>query len=130
MKPHFAPCEGCGRHIRVSEGACPFCDVATSAEFRATAPPTPLPRGLSRAAIFAIGAAATVAGVACSSSSDTTSTPVYGAPVMDTGTAETTDTAAPSDGGVDGDTLDTGGSMPLYGGPFDTGSTPDTSHGG
>ena len=24
---HLVPCPGCGRHVRVTESACPFCNV-------------------------------------------------------------------------------------------------------
>jgi hypothetical protein len=77
MKAHFAPCESCGRHIRVSEGACPFCDAATSPSFRARSAPVAPSKRLSRAALFVFGAASATAATAivgCSSSSDGTAT--------------------------------------------------------
>jgi len=128
MKSHFAPCESCGRHIRVSEDACPFCDGVTSSAFRAQRAPAAPNKRLSRAALFMFGAASATAGAGCSSSASVT--PVYGAPA-DTGILETSSDGGvdASDGGVDSakaDTLDTGGPTPAYGLPPDTG-TVDTS---
>lgn len=130
MAAHFAPCSGCGRHIRVSESACPFCATATSSEFRARPAPAAPPRRLGRAALFAFTAAASATGVACSSES---ATPVYGAPVMDTGSDVQSDTAVPTDSAADADAgsdaPDTA-TMPMYGGPFDTGASDAGSDGG
>jgi hypothetical protein len=94
------PCGSCGRHVRVSENACPFC--------RASIDPTPTPPSarvvgrLGRAAIFAFGAAATTVAVASSEGCSTTTTPPDAA-----------------------DVVDTGGPMPLYGGAPDTGPEND-----
>lgn len=45
-------CDGCERHIRVSEARCPFCDRACSAD---------PPRRSAASVLFAVAAAATVA---------------------------------------------------------------------
>ena len=60
------PCPTCTRHLRVSSASCPFCDTALPVEFRAP-PVRALPlRGVSRATLFAIGAAlATTASAGC-----------------------------------------------------------------
>src|SRR5687767_7263790 len=51
---HLVPCPGCGRHVRVTESACPFCNVGLSL---ANTPPPVLPTiRLGRAATFAFGA--------------------------------------------------------------------------
>lgn len=123
MKTHFAPCESCGRHIRVSEPTCPFCDRVTSGSFRAQQAPAAPNKRLSRAALFTFGAAAATAVAGCSSSESVT--PVYGAPA-DTSILETS-----GDAGIDAseaasdasttDTSDTGGATPAYGLPADTG---------
>jgi hypothetical protein len=53
-------CTSCKRHFRASEARCPFCDAAAPAPlpFRAA------PRGLSRAKLYALHAAALATGVA------------------------------------------------------------------
>ena len=75
----LAACEACARHIRVREERCPFCGHETSTTFRAiTVRPPPTARHLSRAALFALGAAS-LTGCAQSMS-------VYGGPPLaDTG---------------------------------------------
>lgn len=72
---HLRPCPSCDRHVRVSEGGCPFCGESLSDTFRAA--PRPLGPGarLSRAALFAFGTGTMAVVGACSSS-----TPLYGAP--------------------------------------------------
>jgi hypothetical protein len=55
MTAHLRPCPGCSRHVRVSEGACPFCGVSLDPSFRATPAPVGPSRRLSRAALFAFG---------------------------------------------------------------------------
>ncbi len=86
-RAHLRPCPGCSRHVRVSEGACPFCAASLDASFRAAPAPVPPSRRLSRAAHFAFGtgtlvlapaAIVTVAlGTDCSGSS------AYGAPACE-----------------------------------------------
>jgi hypothetical protein len=128
MKAHFAPCESCGRHIRVSEASCPFCDGVTSATFRARPAPQPSTKRLSRAALLVFSAA--TAGAGCSSSSDTPSTTTdtgadTGSPVVDAAYGGPPDTGAKDS---EADAADTG--IPTvdaaYGGPPDTGS-PDAA---
>jgi hypothetical protein len=50
-------CGGCNRHVREIETACPFCGASVS-EVIAAAPHWDPPRGLSRAALFALAGAA------------------------------------------------------------------------
>lgn len=139
MKAHFAPCESCGRHIRVSESACPFCDATTSSSFRALAAPAAPGKRLSRAALFVFGAASATAVAGCSSSSDSSTTPDGGGDAV----ADGTDTNNSAAYGLPPDTsfLDSGPgdtSVPFvdaaYGGPPDTGifdsARPDTTDAG
>jgi hypothetical protein len=57
------PCPSCRRHIRVEESACPFCATPVAL----SAAPVATPRGrLTRAAVFAAGAA--IARTGCGSS--------------------------------------------------------------
>ena len=49
-------CPTCKRHARRTEERCPFCGVAISEAIRTAAPPT-VPRGLSRAKLYALHAA-------------------------------------------------------------------------
>lgn len=54
MGEELGLCEGCTRHLRVSESACPFCGrsrVASAARELVVAP-----LGLSRSALLALGA--------------------------------------------------------------------------
>jgi len=58
---HFVPCPGCNRHVRAasSSSACPFCgDSLPAAPALGPSPP----RGISRSAILAFGAAVIAAG--------------------------------------------------------------------
>jgi hypothetical protein len=126
MKTHFAPCESCGRHIRVSERACPFCDSATSAAFRARSAPLPPSKRLSRAALLVFGAASATAAACGSSSVDPGTTTDAGGDAIATDAG--TDTLSSTDTSPRPDT-------PMfeaaYGGPPDTGfidtAKPDTA---
>lgn len=63
---HLVPCDGCARHVRSDDDACPFCGASI-----APAPAPANPRGrLGRAALFAFGAAvaATVGATGCGDS--------------------------------------------------------------
>jgi hypothetical protein len=99
------PCLSCGRHVRASESACPFC--------RASLEPTPTPPSgaavgrLGRAALFAFGATTVVA--ASASVEGCNVAPAYGTPPIDSGM------------------VDSGGPSPLYGGPPDAGVTDDAA---
>ncbi len=65
MNPNqLVPCDGCTRHVRRSEAACPFCGLASPLASAAAVPPEPASR-LSRAGILAF--VATVGASACSS---------------------------------------------------------------
>ena len=55
MTAHLRPCPGCSRHVRVSEGTCPFCGVLLEPAFRAAPAPIGPSRRLSRAALLAFG---------------------------------------------------------------------------
>jgi|HubBroStandDraft_1064217.scaffolds.fasta_scaffold37267_1 hypothetical protein len=75
MTAPLRPCPGCSRHVRASEPACPFCRGELDDAFRSAPRPRAPTARLSRAALFAIGAAGFLAGsVSCSSGSS------YGAP--------------------------------------------------
>ena len=63
-KPHLRPCPGCSRHVRVSEGACPFCGVSLDPSFAAAPVPVAPSKRLSRAALFAFGTGTLVLGPA------------------------------------------------------------------
>ena len=62
MNRALLPCRSCARHVRATDSACPFCGSAVPEQTRMVARPQ-APRGnLSRAALFALGAAAAAAG--------------------------------------------------------------------
>jgi hypothetical protein len=65
------PCDVCGRHVRVVEARCPFCDAALAL---ASSPRPHVPR-LRRAALFAFGAATTAATTTIAACSSGTSLP-------------------------------------------------------
>ena len=67
MAPTMRPCPGCGRHVKISEGQCPFCATAFPQEWSQFAHPTTNKR-LSRAAIAAFGATLALTGCAASTS--------------------------------------------------------------
>lgn len=69
MSDALVPCTSCGRHLRASSTACPFCSVAHTPR-EVAAPTRRLSR--SRAAIFAFGFA-----MGCERGGEV---PVYGAP--------------------------------------------------
>jgi hypothetical protein len=98
----LVPCVGCGRHVRATESACPFCHAEVTAEMAARAAPSPGAR-LGRAALFAFGATIAVTATACGGGSpgndaaapqDVQSQPdgqmmaLYGAPPPDAGPAD------------------------------------------
>jgi len=60
----LVPCDGCTRHVRRTEAACPFCGLASPLASAASVTPEPAAR-LSRAGILAF--VATVGAGACSS---------------------------------------------------------------
>jgi len=92
-RPHLAPCSACGRHVRVTEDACPFCGAALAASLRGSAAPVAPSVRLSRAALFAVGAlgmGTLAVAPGCSSSSTSTIVP-YGIPPVPDGGDETDD---------------------------------------
>jgi hypothetical protein len=87
MTAHLRPCPGCSRHVRVSEGACPFCGLLLEPAFRAAPAPIGPSRRLSRAALFAFGTGTMVLTPAVAIDCGTaTEVPFYGsAPLSDAG---------------------------------------------
>jgi hypothetical protein len=97
MSDVLIPCEACKRHLRASCAACPFCDAVRAPQD--LAPPTRPATGLSRAAIFTLGASLGLAG--CN-----TTTPVYGAPAFDVQPVDASQPAdVPQDAGADADAV-------------------------
>ncbi len=87
----LGPCASCGRHVRATESACPFC-AATLEPVAASPSATRSVGRIGRAAIFAFGAVASTSAAACG------------------GDAGMPDAAS---------VVDTGGPAPLYGGAPD-----------
>lgn len=76
MRKRFVACASCNRHVREGDAACPFCGAAAL-------PLPPAPRAsrhpITRAALFAAGAAGTVAVlIDCSDGSAPQPAPFYG----------------------------------------------------
>lgn len=78
--PRLSPCPACGRHVRVSEPACPFCG---SARATAAAP--------ARLTVALVGLCL----AACTPSNDAPTKPGNQNPEPDTAPVEPVDTAAP-----------------------------------
>ena len=95
---HLRPCPSCARHVRVSEGSCPFCDTSLAGLFDGDRPGVAPATRLSRAALFALGTGAASVAAACGGSTTDNQhqyAPPYGAfPLPDAG--------SPGDGGSDG----------------------------
>jgi hypothetical protein len=113
---HLRPCPSCARHVRVSEGGCPFCGESLSDEFRAAPPPRGPGARLGRAALFAFGTGTLTLASACASTSS--STPAYGVPFMfdagDDGESTAPDAAVVPDALVEPDAPV---ATPVYGAP-------------
>lgn len=126
MYQPMSPCPACTRHIRVTEGACPFCGASLPAEFAGQIAPDTT-RRLGRAAAYTFGAVLAVTGCGASTSpappppTDTGVTLDNGA-VTDTGTL-TDQGTPPTDTVIE----DRGGLAPPYGiPPKDAGLVDDT----
>jgi|LNFM01.1.fsa_nt_gb hypothetical protein len=92
----LVPCVGCGRHVRTTEEACPFCNAAIPVDAASQAVPSAKAR-LGRAALFAFGATIAATAAACGQPSgpadtgvandvqmaDSSNMALYGAPVVD-----------------------------------------------
>ena len=63
-KAHLNVCPACSRHVRVTEGSCPFCEVGLGDSFRIPAP-IPLTVRLTRAARYALGTGTLSLAAAC-----------------------------------------------------------------
>lgn len=87
-------CEGCQRHVRATESACPFCGSTIDAP--PEAPRTRSVKRLGRAALFAFGTSLALVGC----DDDPNPVPAYGTPAVDAG-------PGPDDAG--------GGPAPAYG---------------
>ena len=109
---HLRPCPACARHVRVSEGACPFCRASLDAAFRAAPAPLAPAARLSRAALFALGAGSISVGAACG-----------GATAVEVPSSQDGGNTAAPDGGDAGPVI-----APPYGiappPPFDSGTEP------
>jgi hypothetical protein len=60
MNATLAPCPSCKRHVKVSEGSCPFCKHVLPSDMNAKGDVSI--RGLSRAAAYALSASIVVVG--------------------------------------------------------------------
>jgi hypothetical protein len=115
------PCPSCSRHVRAAESACPFCAAPLPAAFRDFKPPAPPRQRLSRAALFALGAA--TATTACGGTTSASPSPYED----DSGQAAIADGASTSPNGGDGSFS----GQPHYGLPAWDASVPtSTAEGG
>lgn len=128
------PCPSCGRHVRRTESACPFCAASVSFEH---VPARPMPSArLGRAAIFAFGATVATVGAGCGGgTSGGTDAYIgmldaaYGGPPLDAGTDADIGMLDAAYGGPPLDAGNDGGPGPLYGAPSDAGAQDDTGGG-
>jgi len=85
MKSRLVPCSGCARHVRITEGVCPFCGTAAPRSLEEVLHSEPPPPGLSRAVRYGyrrFRLAKAVAGAALLATGACDSAPVaaYGGP--------------------------------------------------
>lgn len=127
MTSPLVPCPACTRHVRADEATCPFCSETLPTDLAKRAVPGTSKR-LTRAATFAF--AASVSAFACSSGGGDSGNdgggpaPLYGAPVVDSGSETSPDGGGPvpayglpaPDAGPDA-VGDTGAGGVLYGLP-------------
>jgi hypothetical protein len=111
------PCNGCTRHVRVTESACPFCGAALVAQEVDARLVPDARRRMTRAAAFLFGAAMAVS--ACSDD-EGVNQPLYGAPGGFGGQQAGGEGGEGGDGGDGGDAggaAGMGGNGALYGAP-------------
>lgn len=113
----LAPCPSCHRHVRASEGACPFCAASLGAAVPVAGSAGRMARGALF--VFAASVAASVAG--CGGSTTDDPAPADTGRVDDGGSLDAM-YGAPADTSV----TDTGAAGTLYGAPADTGIVDDT----
>lgn len=114
----FSPCLHCKRHVRIGDGACPFCGGAAPTRGRALSNTA----GMKRAALFALGTSLAAAcsdadepGKVNSPATPTSATATSSAGGMSSTGATATATPSPSD---------TENTQPVYGSPVATSSQP------
>jgi|LNFM01.1.fsa_nt_gb hypothetical protein len=105
---HLQPCRECGRHVRASESACPFCGASVSA---APAPALPQAR-LTRAALVAFGLAVTATACGGGSNSSAGGTVTQGGSSSSGGEGPSTGGGVDSDAGSPVSTDDGGSATP------------------
>jgi len=114
MYTPLAPCPACHRHVRASDGSCPFC--GTGLKVVATVP-SAVGR-LARGALFAFASSVAACGGSTAPEPTTTS---------DTGSGGAADTRGDTAPALDTRSDDTGNVAPPYGiPPDDTGVVDDT----
>ena len=74
------PCPQCARHVRVGGMTCPFCGASIAALSSRPLQVVPVERGLTRAALVLMGAAAVVACGKTKSNEDVVVSTAYGGP--------------------------------------------------
>lgn len=147
----LVPCPTCTRHVRTSEGACPFCSGELPESVRNAPAPRRPPGRLSRNALYTFGATTLTlaAAVACGDTTtsnegsdeagsdvgnyaDTMGGALYGASAIDGPNEAASDATSPPDEGADGgfpqdgQTLDTGTDTGADAPVFEAG--PDVEH--
>lgn len=95
MYKPLVPCPNCDRHVKASEGACPFCQVELGGDLSARIAPSTTAR-LSRAAAFAFGVS--VALTACGDDETTSSSTTGAGNSGNTGTGNSGNTGTGGDG--------------------------------
>lgn len=107
----LVPCAGCGRHVRTSDSACPFCGQTIDRDAANRAVPRSGGARLGRAALFAFGATIAATAAACGTTPSNPDASGNDAQVQDTGVAPDAGSMAlygapPADTGVDTDADD------------------------
>lgn len=123
MANALIPCSGCGRHVRATEAACPFCGATVSDEARAKVIPAATSR-INRNAMFVFATTLALSGCAASTGpgdaqpadtgvSQDSGVADSGSPVAMYGAPQPTDSGVVTDTGIQ----DGGGNVALYGAP-------------
>jgi len=106
----FVLCASCARHLKPDAERCPFCDAPRVPSLEEAAPKAAVPKGQSRAKLYALQAAALATGVTTAACGGTTAV-LLGDASGDDGSGD-----APAETATDDATSDTG---------TDTTGTPD-----
>ena len=114
-------CPSCGRHVRIAELACPFCEAPLPLSFANAIIPqvaSGAPPGirLSRGALFALGATSLTLAAACSHPEGVATADASAVTAEAAGRDQGVSSSSDAGQGLDDDDTD-GAAVAVYGGP-------------